>query len=43
MIALFNFKKGKIYTSTYYNGATYTINLNGKEMVIGSLYFERVS
>lgn len=38
-----DFKRGEIYTSTHYNGATYTIDMNGKERVIGSLYFERVS
>ncbi len=38
-----NFKKGKIYTSAHYNGSAYTINLNGEEIVVGSLYFERVS
>jgi len=37
------FERGKVYTSTHYNGATYTINLNGEEHTIGNLYFERVT
>lgn len=39
----YELKKGAIYTSTHFNGATYTFNINGKEKVVGSLYFERLS
>lgn len=38
-----SFEKGKVYTSTHFNGATYSFNINGQEKVIGSSYFERVS
>ena len=37
------FERGKIYTSTHYNGATYTIDINGEERIIGNMYFERVT
>lgn len=38
-----DFENGKIYRSTHFNGATYTIDVNGNERVIGSNYFERKS
>lgn len=38
-----DFEDGKIYQSTYFNGATYKINIDKCERVIGSSYFERIS
>lgn len=38
-----DFENGKIYRSTHFNGARYTIDVNGNERVIGSNYFERKS
>lgn len=38
-----DFENGKIYQSKYFNGATYTININDVERTVGSSYFERVS
>lgn len=38
-----DFENGKIYQSTYFNGATYKININKSERTVGSSYFERIS
>lgn len=38
-----DFENGKIYQSKYFNGATYTININDVERTIGCNYFERLS
>ena len=38
-----DFENGKIYQSTYFNGATYKINTNKSERTVGSSYFERIS
>lgn len=38
-----DFENGKIYQSTHFNGATYKINVNESEKIVGSNYFERLS
>ncbi|MEA3353107.1 MAG: hypothetical protein U9Q33_04740 [Campylobacterota bacterium] len=37
------FENDKIYQSTCFNGATYKVNVDGNERIMGSSYFERVS
>lgn len=36
-------QKGKIYKSTHFNGATYTLDVDGKKKIVGSSYFKRIS
>jgi len=38
-----DFENGKIYQSKYFNGATYSINVNHVERTVGYNYFERIS
>jgi len=38
-----DFENGKIYQSTYFNGATYKISIDENERTVGSSYFERIS
>ena len=38
-----DFENGKIYQSVSFNGATYKININKNERIVGSNYFERIS
>lgn len=36
-------KKDKVYKSTHFNGATYTIKVGKKEKIVGRNYFKRLS